>query len=111
MKKYTLLRFGHCYINREGDFAVALLRGDKKHGYQLAASSAHPSVWLGYIQLLTRIIPNDGNWIEIAPEMFNVASAFHASGHVLKLPSKQGEFPIIKGFLQTAPSKTKNRPY
>ncbi len=95
MKKFTLLRFGHCYINRQGDFAVALLRGDKKHGYQLAASSAHPNVWLGQIQILTRVIPNDGSWIEVAPEMFNVASACHVSGHVVRLPSKRGEPPVI----------------
>lgn len=98
MKKYTLLRFGRCYMNREGDFAVALLRGDKKHGYQLAASSAHPNVWLGQIQLLTRVIPNDGNWVEIAPEMFNVASAFHVSGHKVKLPQKAGELPVISKY-------------
>lgn len=29
MKKYKLLRFGHCYINQEGDFLIGLLGGDK----------------------------------------------------------------------------------
>ena len=87
MKKYTLLRFGHCYINREGDFAVSLLRGDKKHGYKLAASHANRNVWLGQIQLQSRIIPNDGSWIEIDPAIFNVASTLHVSGYVTKFPS------------------------
>lgn len=95
MKKFTLLRFGRCYINRQGDFTVALLRGDKKHGYQLAASHAHPNVWLGQIQLMSRVIPNDGSWTEIPPETFNVASAFHASGYVVRLPSVRGEPPVI----------------
>lgn len=100
MKKFTLIRFGHCYINRQGDFAVALLRGDKKHGYQLAASSAHPNVWLGQIQIQTRVIPNDGSWMEIDPAMFNVASACHASGHVVKFPvgKTNGELPVISKY-------------
>lgn len=95
MNKFTLLRFGHCYLNREGDFAVALLRGDKKHGYELAASHVHPNVWLGKIQLMSRVVPNDGNWIEIDPAMFNVASAFHSTGHAVKLPSQRGEPPVV----------------
>jgi hypothetical protein len=97
MKKFKLLKFGRCYINREGDLAVALLRGDKKHGYQLAASSAHPNAFLGKIQLLSRVVPNDGNWIEIDSALFNVASAFHCSGHVVTLPTddSDGECPVI----------------
>jgi hypothetical protein len=97
MKKFKLLRVGHCYINREGDFVVALLRGDKKHGYKFAASHAHPNVWLGKIQTLSRIVPNDGNWIEIEPAMFNIASAFHYSGHVVKLSTDDSgrELPVI----------------
>lgn len=87
MKKFTLLRFGHCYINREGDFAIGLLRGDKKHGYELAASHAHPNILLGKIQLQSRIIPNDGNWIEIHPETFNIASKLHRLGQKIKFPA------------------------
>lgn len=91
MKKYKLLRFGHCYINREGDFAVALLRGDKRHGYVFAASHAHPLVWLGRIQMMSRVVPNDGNWREIDTDMFKAASAFHVTGHVIKFP------PLLHG--------------
>ncbi len=87
MNKYTLLKFGRCYINREGDFVIGLLYGDKKSGYFLAASHANPSVWLGSIQIMSRIISNDGNWIEIEPETFNVASALHVSGRVLTFPN------------------------
>ena len=89
MKKYKLLKFGQCYINREGDFTIGLLRGDKKHGYLFAGSHANPPVFLGTFQLLSRIIPNDGNWTEIDPSMFNAASAFHTTGHVIKFPAKK----------------------
>lgn len=98
MKKFKLLRFGHCYINREGDFAVALLHGDKKHGYQFAASHAHPLVWLGKIQMLSRVVPNDENWREIDLNTFKAASAFHATGHVIKfVPSVHGkeQLPVV----------------
>ncbi len=96
MKKHKLLRFGHCYINREGDFVIALMDGDKKHGYQLVGSHANPCVMLGKFQLLSRIVPNDGNWIEVSTDMFNVASACHVSGYVVEFPTgKRGELPVI----------------
>ncbi len=94
MKKFKLLRFGHCYINQEGDFVIGLLRGDKKHGYTFAASHAHPNVMLGRIQIQSRVVPNDGNWTEITPEMFNVASTCHASGYKVK-PATLGGLPVI----------------
>jgi len=96
MKKYTLLRFGRCYINPEGDFVIGLLCGDKRHGYQLAASHANSNVWLGQIQLRTRVIPNDGRWTEISHSEFNVASAWHNSGHVVKFPAiKDGREQVV----------------
>lgn len=85
MKKYKLLRFGQCYINRVGDFIIGLLYGDKKHGYVFAASHANPSTMLGKIQAMSRIVPNDGNWTEITPEQFNVASALHWKGQVMQM--------------------------
>lgn len=85
MKKFKLLRFGQCYANRKGDFVIGLLKGDKKHGYQFAASHANPAVFLGVIQTMSRVIDNDGNWTEISPEMFNAASALHASGYTLQM--------------------------
>lgn len=97
MKKYKLLKFGKCYINTEGDFVIGLLRGDKKHGYTFAGSHAHPHVWLGTFQLMSRVITNDGNWKEIDPSMYNVASALHTTGHVLKFPANRsgGELPVV----------------
>ena len=96
MKKHKLLRFAHCYINQEGDFVIGLLSGDKKHGYQFAGSHANPSVWLGTFQLMSRIVPNDGNWIEIDHKIFNVASVLHVTGHIVKFPAKKGrELPVI----------------
>lgn len=85
MKKYKLLRFGQCYINNNGDFVVGLLHGNRKHGYVFAASHANPSVVLGTLQTLSRIVPNDGRWTEITPEQFNVASALHWNGQVMQM--------------------------
>ena len=71
MKKYKLLRFGHCYINPDGSFVVGLLKGTKKKGYYFAASHAVPNaVCLGKIMILTRIVPNDGYWTEIPMDAF-----------------------------------------
>lgn len=87
MKKYKLFRFRHAYINREGDLAIKLLSGTKKKGYRFAAASAHPRVWLGQIQILSRIVANDGNWIEIDPKLFNAASALLIDGQKVKIPA------------------------
>jgi len=100
MKKFKLLRFGQCYINQTGDFVIGLLSGDKKHGYQFVGNHANSAVWLGKFQLLSRIVPNDGNWREVDPAMFNVASALHATGHVVKFPTgySSGELPVISKY-------------
>ena len=92
MKNYKLLRFGHCYINHEGDFVIGLVGGDKRHGYVFLASHAHPSVMLGKIQIQSRIVPNDGHWLEIDPEAYNIASILHASGLKMKVPVFGGDF-------------------
>jgi hypothetical protein len=95
-KKIKILRFGHCYINRVGDFTIALLSGNKKSGYVFSASHANPSVFLGKIQSLSRTVPNDGNWVEIKVDMFKIASACHATGHVIKVPEVTGlKTPLI----------------
>jgi hypothetical protein len=104
MKKYKLLKFGQCYINREGDFVIALLGGEKKKGYRFAGSHAHPYVVLGTFQLLSRIVPNDGNWIEITPYGFNVASHYHSQGYVMRLSDKPGEPPVITKYVSPASS-------
>jgi hypothetical protein len=97
MKKYKLLKFGRCYINREGDFAIGLLGGDKRLGYQFAGTHVHCKVILGRFWLDSRVVPNDGNWIEISPKIFNVASTLHTTGWVLKFPlgNAKGEVPIV----------------
>jgi hypothetical protein len=95
MKKYKLLRFGRCYINKAGDFAIALIRGDKKHGYQFLGSHAHTSVMLGNFQLLSRIVPNDGNWIEIDEAEFSAASAFHVGGYAIRFGMG---YPIVSKY-------------
>jgi len=98
MKKFKLFRFGKCYINREGDFVIALLKGSKKHGYTFAGSNANPSVWLGKFYLLSRIIPNDGSWIEVDEALFNIASAFHVSGYITQLSPEKLPAAIIKKY-------------
>lgn len=96
MKKYKLLHFGHCYINRQGDFIIALLSGDKKRGYTFAASHANPTAFLGKIHSLSRTVPNDGSWIEIDKGTFNIAAECHITGHVVQIPEVTGkELPII----------------
>jgi hypothetical protein len=95
--KYKTLKFGKCYINKAGDFAIGVLCGDKKHGYQFAGTHAHPYVWLGQFQLESRIVPNDGNWKEIEMEMFNAVAAFHVTGNVVEFPEdcSNGELPKV----------------
>jgi hypothetical protein len=97
MKKFKLLRFGRCYINREGNFAIGLLSGDREHGYQFVCSHANPNIWFSKFQLLSRIVPNDGSWIEISHLEFNVASALRTMGHVAKFPADKlsGKLPLI----------------
>lgn len=97
MRKYKLLRFGKCYINKECNLAVCLLYGDKKHGYYFIGSAAQPNIFLGKFWLLSRVIPNDENWVEIDPGIFNVISAFHSVGHVIKFPAggTGKELPLV----------------
>lgn len=96
MKKYKLLHFGHCYINESGDLVIGLLHGNKKHGYKFAASSANPAVFLQEILIPTRIVPNDGHWIEISAKDFVVVSQVHSSGYKVKPAPKGGPAVISK---------------
>lgn len=89
-KDIKILRFRKCYINRDGDFVISLLHGDKKHGYTFAASHANPAAWLGKIHTLSRTVANDGNWVEVDKGTFNVAAGCHITGHVLKMPEFTG---------------------
>ena len=80
MKKYKLLRYGHCYVNKAGDFAVALLSGNHIHGYVCAASVFYPNLMYGTIRVGSRIVPNDGHWVEIDAKTFNLIRWFHVKG-------------------------------
>lgn len=101
MKKYRSFKFGKCYINKSGDFAVALLRGSKKNGYVFACSHAKPCAAMRTLNLLSRIIPNDGEWTEVfaksktnnkITEEYAPAAAFwiisraHSNGIVFQVP-------------------------
>jgi|ERR1017187_6500457 hypothetical protein len=98
MKKYKLFKFGHCYINEQGDFVIGLVSGNKWHGYTFIASHAHPNVMLGKIHVQSRMVPNDGHWIEVTPEMYNIAASFHVSGYKVTLPIKHGKRPAISKY-------------
>ena len=88
MNKYKVLHFGHCYLNKGGDLAVVLLSGkNKEHGYKFIGSSAHPNMVLGECWALSRIVNNDGNWIEIGIDDFNAVAKVHAAGYVVKIPA------------------------
>lgn len=95
MKKYKLLRYGHCYINQTGDLVISLLKGTKKKGYQFVAQCCSPLLFLGKLQTLSRIVPNDGNWIEIDPLQFNEASALMLNGYCVKVPAVRRDFPPV----------------
>jgi hypothetical protein len=97
MKKYKLLRFGHCYLNSSGDLVIGLLHGNKKHGYKFAASSANPSAFLREVWIQTRIVPNDGHWTEIGPKDFVMVSQVHSSGYKVK-PALRGGPCLISKF-------------
>lgn len=75
--KYKGLKFGQPYINQERSFIFVLVGGSKKKGYHFVGSHSHPSVILGDFYLLSRVVPNDGNWLEINYKTFNDASTFH----------------------------------
>ena len=85
MKKYRLLHYGHCYINKNGDFAVALIGGDKKHGYIFQASHTCRDFFTGKIYIRSRIVPNDGHWMEISPQDFVASTIMHGAGYPVKL--------------------------
>jgi hypothetical protein len=85
MKKYRLLRFGHCYINRNGDFAIALLGGNKTRGYIFQASHTCRNFMPGKITIRSRVVPNDGYWVEIPPQEFVVCNYLHGEGRAVKL--------------------------
>lgn len=85
--KYRTLKFGRCYANKDGSFAICLLAGNKKWGYTFAASHVHPSTILGIIYIQSRVVINDTYWTEIPPEVFNIISSLHAQGMTMKIPA------------------------
>ena len=86
MNKFKTLKVGRYYISRKGDFAIGLLGGSKKKGYNFVASYVQPTMWLGMIQTLSRVVPNDGSFLEIDRKMFEAASALHFKGLLLRVP-------------------------
>ena len=69
MKKFKLLRYGHCYSTKNGDFIVCLIAGHHTRGYTFLAS--HSKMYMHRLYIGSRIVPNDGHWIEIDPKYFS----------------------------------------
>ncbi len=85
MKKYRLLRFGHCYITKNGDFAIALISGNKTRGYTFRSAHTCRNFLPGDITMRTRVVPNDGYWLEITPQDFVVAYHVINQGYTVKM--------------------------
>lgn len=84
MKKYKLLRHGHCYVTKNGDFAIALIGGNKRHGYTFIASHTCRDFIPDKINIQSRIVPNDGYWKEIPPQEFAVVAYQHGMGNPVR---------------------------
>ena len=78
---------------------MGLVGGNKKHGYTMFASHANPYIFLENINVMSRIVPNDGNWIEITPEQYKAIASYHSEGYVVKPAPKGGPFVISKCIL------------
>jgi hypothetical protein len=57
-----------------------LLGGSKKKGYRFQASHINRDFVPGKINIQSRIVPNDGNWIEIPPQEFAICAYRHGMG-------------------------------
>jgi len=75
MKKFTLLRIGKCYFNKNDNFAVAVLEGNRRTGYVLSGS--HADRHIGIFTLKSRVIPNSGEWKEINHNEFRKICISH----------------------------------
>ena len=96
MKKYKLLRYGHCYVNEQGDLAIALLSGNRIYGYTFAASTFSSNFLFGTIRIGSRIVPNDGHWTEIDLPTFNIIRRAHIDGIKGKPTPKGGHVEFSK---------------
>lgn len=85
MKKFSLLRIGHCYITRNGEYAVALLGGNKIRGYLCHITHICRNFIPGRVTIRSRIVPNDGTWVEIPPQEFPIVAHLHGEGRSVKL--------------------------
>lgn len=93
LKKFKLLRFGKCYLSKDGALAIALAEGDRKKGYLCAVSSSKFYVG-GRLHIQSRIIPNDGVWYEIPVEAFRDIAYVQSHGvRVVAMPTLKAKTP------------------
>jgi hypothetical protein len=85
MKKYKLLHVGHFYINKTGDFAIALLGGNKKHGYRFQVSHTCRNFSPVRINIQSRIVLNDDYWWELPPQEYANVVYNHGEGRPVEL--------------------------
>lgn len=78
MNKYKVLHFGHCYTNKEGDLSIMLVGGNRKSGYYALFDCKYPMVTSHMAYLGSRVVLNDGNWIEV--DKSNVSEASMLTG-------------------------------
>jgi hypothetical protein len=74
MRKYTFLRFGRCYTNKEGDIKVLLVTGNREVGYVGLFDCRHPAVASHKIYLKSRVVLNNGSWTEVDKSCVSIAS-------------------------------------
>jgi hypothetical protein len=74
VNKYTFLRFGRCYINKEGDIKVILVAGSREVGYVGLFDCRHPAVASHKIYLKSRVVLNDDSWTEVDKSSVSIAS-------------------------------------
>lgn len=84
--KYKTLKFGHCYINKEGDFAIIPLSGSKRFGYKFIGTHVNPLMFLHDFQMMSRMVDNDGNWTEIPTNYFNIIAELHSKYYKVSVP-------------------------
>jgi hypothetical protein len=95
VKQYKLLRHGHAYLHVDGDLAIYLSSGNRKKGYTFLASTPHPAVFLQRIHLRSRVIPNDGKWVEFNVSYFKAVTKFHGVGMTVTPPDTLEGRPVV----------------
>jgi hypothetical protein len=79
MNTFKSMKFGKSYINHDNSLIVTLLGGNRNTGYIAHSTSTITNLLSGKIYILSRVIPNDGSWMEVGKTTrnFNVGVPLH----------------------------------